>query len=75
MEQREFRAWKEHPVTLALFKFCRKEVEDRKDAWANGELLSSFAHEQFVKEAVAKGYINAMQTITEVEVKDLFNEE
>lgn len=73
--EEEFKSWKQHPTTKKLMVYLEGKINDRKDAWASGELLSSFAHEQFVKEAVAKGFINACKEIITLEAKDLEDNE
>lgn len=73
--EEEFKEWLDHPTTRKLRAWMRSQIESRKDAWAHGELLSSFAHEQFVKEAVAKGFLNACHEILTIEAKDLEDNE
>ncbi len=73
--QEQFNEWMSHPTTRKLFQLLESKIQDRKDAWASGELLASFAHEQFIKEAVAKGFISACYEILSIEAKDLEDNE
>lgn len=73
--EEDFKEWKEHPTTKKLLKWLEGKIQDRKDAWASGELLATFAHEQFVKEAVAKGYINACDDVLDLNAQDLEDNE
>lgn len=73
--EEEFKEWLDHPTTRKLHRWLRLEVERQKEEWASGALLSSFAHEQFVKEAVAKGHLNACREVLTLEAKDLEDNE
>lgn len=70
-----FREWESHPVTKKLKERLAFEIQERKDAWANGEMVASFAHEQFVREAVAKGFISGCELVLSLEAKDLESHE
>lgn len=73
--EEDFKGWLDHPTTKKLLSYMRSQIQDRKDAWANGEMVSSFSHEQFIREAVAKGYISAFQEVLTIEAKDLESHE
>jgi hypothetical protein len=73
--EEEFKEWLDHPTTRKMRRWLAQQVEAQKEAWANGALLSSFAHEQFVKEAVAKGYLNACRDVLTLEAKELEDNE
>lgn len=73
--EEEFNEWKDHPTTRKLFQWLRRQVEEQKEAWASGELMATFAHEQFVKEAVAKGYLSACRDVLSIEAKELEDNE
>jgi hypothetical protein len=71
----EFNEWMDHPVTRKLFHMMAARIQDKKDAWADGAFVASLLHEQFVREATAKGYISAFVEILNLEAKDLEDNE
>lgn len=73
--EEEFKEWLDHPTTRKLFRFMRQDIQEKKDQWASGGFIASLIHEQFVREATAKGFISAFDMILTLEAKDLEDNE
>lgn len=73
--EEEFKEWLDHPTTRKLYRWLRERVQEKKDAWAEGDFVASLLHEQFVREATAKGFISACSDVLTLEAKDLEDNE
>lgn len=73
--EEEFKEWLDHPTTRKLYRRLRQQVQEKKDAWAEGDFVASLLHEQFVREATAKGFISACTDVLTLEAKDLEDNE
>lgn len=73
--EEEFKEWKDHPTTRKLFQYMRRSVQEKKDAWAAGDFVASLLHEQFVREATAKGFISGFDELLTIEARDLEDNE
>ena len=73
--EEEFKEWLDHPTTRKLYKYMRDGIQEKKDEWASGAFVASLLHEQFIREATAKGFISAFDVILTLEAKELEDNE
>ena len=74
-EQAElFQGWRQHPVTQEIFSLLRRRVQDRKDLWANGNLMGENAHITSINDAMNQGYVRACEDLLQVELGELTSE-
>lgn len=66
--------WKQHPVTQEIYSLLRARIQERKDLWANGNLMAESAHVTAINSALNQGYIRACEDLLEIQIGDLANE-
>lgn len=66
--------WLSHPVTQEVFSLLRKRIQERKDLWANGNLMGESPHITSINDAMNQGYIRACEDLMNIESGDLANE-
>jgi hypothetical protein len=64
-----FLEWQNHPVTQAFRELLHREMQGRKDDWADGKFL----HDK-IAEARILGAIDAAKAILDLEQEDLNHE-
>jgi len=70
-----FRSWKDHPVTQEIFRLLKERVQERKDMWANGNLMSDTTTFLIANNAMGQGYCRACEDMMNIEVGQLFEKE
>lgn len=74
-EQAElFQGWRQHPVTQEIFSLLRRRVQERKDLWANGNLMGESAHITSINDAMNQGYVRACEDFLQIELGELTSE-
>ena len=66
LEPEQFQAWRESPVTQAVFHLLTQRSQAYKDSWANVE----FIHDQ-AQNAVAIGYCKAVSDVMNVNLEEV----
>lgn len=66
LEPEQFQAWKDNPVTQAVFHLLAQRSQAYKDSWANAE----FIHDQ-AQNAVAVGYCKAVTDVMNVNLEEV----
>lgn len=59
--------WKQHPVTVELFRLLKERIEQRTQLWLNGNLMSDNATVVVANNALAQGYCNACADVLTLE--------
>ena len=66
LEPELFQAWKEHPVTLEMFRLLESRVRRHQQDWVQGAFDASMSAEYVARNSAAKGYCMACQDILNI---------
>lgn len=71
LEQDQFQAWKEHPVTLEMFRLLQAKVQRHQQDWVLGTFDASLNAEYIARNSAAKGYCMACQDILNITYEEV----
>lgn len=72
LEQSELAEWKDHPMTRRLMAWARREQEELKRAWVNGDYSYPTIEAAMLKNAEKIGEHSQLEKVLNIEVSDLF---
>jgi len=69
--EQEFNDWLQHPVTLAIKEYLKREIEAKKEEWASGVFTDQSQYSTAILNAKAIGVCEALTRVGELEFSQL----
>ena len=71
VRHQDFKAWRDHPITVLVMEWAHLRRESLKEAWADGTLTGAFTTEMIVKNAGATGACSILSDLLAIDYAEL----